>query len=152
MGVLYLVEFPFLLWYISTKVMAVDRRGLNRKQCILNMLKSVGCAGMVLFMQVASWYLVYFFICLSRISSACNYGTGCFPDLFHPPHCKHSTSSPSMSYTMQKVSTAKCSHCVTSPDSVHLYWIYIYSGICFGPKPINICHDINAVLIKCVTL
>ena len=64
MGVLYLVEFPFLLLYISTKVMAVNRRGLNRKQCILNMLKSVGCAGMVLFMQVASWYLVYFFIVL----------------------------------------------------------------------------------------
>ena len=62
MGVLYLVEFPFLLWYISTKVMAVDRRGLNRKQCILSMLKSVGCTGMVLFMQVASWYLVYAFI------------------------------------------------------------------------------------------
>ena len=62
MGVLYLVEFPFLLWYISTKVMGVDRRGLNRKQCMLNMMKSVGCAGMVLFMQVASWYLVYAFI------------------------------------------------------------------------------------------
>ena len=62
MGVLYLVEFPFLLWYISTKVMGVDRRDLNRKQCMLNMLKSVGCAGMVLFMQVASWYLVCFFI------------------------------------------------------------------------------------------
>ena len=31
---------------------------------MLNMLKSVGCAGMVLFMQVASWYLVYFFIVL----------------------------------------------------------------------------------------
>ena len=64
MGVLYLVEFPFLLWYISTKVMGVDRRDLNRKQCILNMLKSVGCTGMVLFMQVASWYLVYAFIIL----------------------------------------------------------------------------------------
>ena len=62
MGVLYLVEFPFLLWYISTKVMGVDRRGLNRKQCMLNMMKSVGCAGMVLFVQVASWYLVYAFI------------------------------------------------------------------------------------------
>jgi len=62
MGMLYLVEFPFLLWYISTKVMAVNRRGLNRKQCMLNMMKSVGCAGMVLFMQVASWYLVYAFI------------------------------------------------------------------------------------------
>ena len=62
MGVLYLVEFPFLLWHISTKVMGVDRRGLNRNQCMLNMMKSVGCAGMVLFMQVASWYLVYFFI------------------------------------------------------------------------------------------
>ena len=49
MGVFYLVEFPFLLWCISTKVMAMDRRGLNRRQC---MLKSVGCAGMVLFMQV----------------------------------------------------------------------------------------------------
>ena len=64
MGVLYLVEFPFLLWYICTKFMGVDRRGLNRKQCMLNMLKSVGCAGMVLFMQVASWYLVYAFIIL----------------------------------------------------------------------------------------
>ena len=63
MGVLYLVEFPFLLWYISTKFMGVDRRDLNRKQCMLNMLKSVGCAGMVLFIQVASWYLVYAFIC-----------------------------------------------------------------------------------------
>ena len=52
MGVFYLVEFPFLLWYISTKVMAMDRRGLNRRQCMLYMLKSVGCAGMVLFMQV----------------------------------------------------------------------------------------------------
>ena len=64
MGVLYLIEFPFLLWYICTKVMGVDRRGLNRKQCMLNMMKSVGCAGMVLFMQVASWYLVYAFIIL----------------------------------------------------------------------------------------
>ena len=62
MGVLYLVELPFLLWYISTKVMGVDRRGLDRKQRILNMMKSVGCAGVVLFMQVASWYLVYAFI------------------------------------------------------------------------------------------
>ena len=61
MGVLYLIEFPFLLWYISTKVMGVDRRGLNRKQCMLNMMKSVGCAGMVLFIQVVSWYLVYAF-------------------------------------------------------------------------------------------
>ena len=62
MGVFYLVEFPFLLWYISTKVMAMDRRGLNRRQCMLYMLKSVGCAGMVLFMQVASWYFTYFLI------------------------------------------------------------------------------------------
>ena len=54
MGVFYLVEFPFLLWYISTKVMAMDRQGLNRRQCMLYMLKSVGCAGMVLFMQVLS--------------------------------------------------------------------------------------------------
>ena len=29
---------------------------------MLNMLKSVGCVGIVLFMQVASWYFVYFFI------------------------------------------------------------------------------------------
>ena len=64
MGVLYVVEFPFLLWYISTKFMGVDRRDLNRKQCMLNMMKSVGCAGMVLFMQVASWYLVYAYIVL----------------------------------------------------------------------------------------
>ena len=41
----------------SFKVMAMDRRGLNRRQCMLTMLKSVGCAGIVLFMQVASWYL-----------------------------------------------------------------------------------------------
>ena len=59
MGVFYLVEFPFLLWYISTKVMAMDRRGLNRRQCMLYMLKSVGCAGMVLFMQVLSVYIVF---------------------------------------------------------------------------------------------
>ena len=59
MGVFYLVEFPFLLWYISTKVMAKDRRGLNRRQCMLYMLKSVGCAGMVLFMQVLSVYIVF---------------------------------------------------------------------------------------------
>ena len=62
MGVLYFVEFPFLLWYISTKVMAMDRRGPNRRQCMLYMLKSVGCAGMVLFMQVLSWYCTYFLI------------------------------------------------------------------------------------------
>ena len=55
----YLVEFPFLLWYISTKVMSMDRRGLNRRQCMLYMLKSVGCAGMVLFMQVLPVYLVF---------------------------------------------------------------------------------------------
>ena len=59
MGVFYLVEFPFLLWYISTKVMAMDRRGLNRRQCMLYMLKSVGCAGMVLFMQVLPVYIVF---------------------------------------------------------------------------------------------
>ena len=62
MGVFYLVEFPFLLWYISTKVMAMDRRGLNRRQCMLYMLTSVGCAGMVLFMQVVSCNLTYFLI------------------------------------------------------------------------------------------
>ena len=62
MGVFYLVEFPFLLWYISTKLMAMDRQGLNRRQWMLCMLKSVGYAGMVLFMQVASWYLVYILI------------------------------------------------------------------------------------------
>ena len=58
MGVFYLVELPFLLWYISTKVMAMDRQGLNRRQCMLYMLKSVGCAGMVLFMQVLPVYIV----------------------------------------------------------------------------------------------
>ena len=62
MGVLYLIEFPFLLWCINTKVMAVDRRGMQRRQCILNMPKSVGCAGMVLFLQVASWYSIYYLI------------------------------------------------------------------------------------------
>ena len=64
MGVFYLMEFPFLLWYISTKVMAMDRRGLNRRQCMLYMLKSVGCAGMVLFMQVLSVYIVFQMVCL----------------------------------------------------------------------------------------
>ena len=59
MGVFYFVEFPFLLWYISTKVMAMDRRGLNRRQCMLYMLKSVGCAGMVLFLQVLPVYIVF---------------------------------------------------------------------------------------------
>ena len=62
MGVFYLVDFPFLLWYFSTKVMTVDRQGLNRRQCMLNMLKSVGCAGMVLYVQVASWYFMYILI------------------------------------------------------------------------------------------
>ena len=62
MGVFYLVEFPFLLWYISTKVIAMDRRGLNRRQCMLYMLKSVGWTGVVLFMQVTSWYFTYFLI------------------------------------------------------------------------------------------
>ena len=33
----------------------------RRMQYMLNMMKSVGCAGMVLFVQVASWYLVYAF-------------------------------------------------------------------------------------------
>ena len=62
MGAFYLVEFPFLLWYISTKVMAMNRRGLNRRQCMLYMLKSVGCAGMVLFMQVLSVPFTVFLI------------------------------------------------------------------------------------------
>ena len=62
MGVFYLVEFPFLLWYISTKVMAMDRRGLNRRQCMLYMLKSAGCAGMVLFMQVLTVLFTDFLI------------------------------------------------------------------------------------------
>ena len=62
MGLFYLVEFPFLLWCINTKVVTLDRRGLNRRQCMLNMLKSVGCAGIVLFMQVASWYSIYYLV------------------------------------------------------------------------------------------
>ena len=62
MGLFYLVEFPFLLWYISTKMVAMDRRSLNRRQCMLYMLKSVGCAGMVLYMQVLSWYFTYLLI------------------------------------------------------------------------------------------
>ena len=49
-GEFYLIEFPVLLWYIRTKVMAMDRQGLNRRQCMLNMLKSTWYAGMVLFM------------------------------------------------------------------------------------------------------
>ena len=56
--------FPFLLWYISTKVMAMDRRGLNRRQCMLYILKSVGYAGTVLFMQVLSVYIVFQMVCL----------------------------------------------------------------------------------------
>ena len=33
-GVLYLVEFPFLLWYTCTKVMGVDRRCLNKTHAV----------------------------------------------------------------------------------------------------------------------
>ena len=78
MGVFYLVEFPFLLWYIRTKVMVMDRRSLNRRQCMLTMLKSVGCAGMVLFMQVLPVYLifhiVFFFISpLLVLQKSCTY-------------------------------------------------------------------------------
>ena len=101
MGVFYLVEFPFLLWYISTKVMAMDRRGLNRRQCMLYMLKSVGCAGIVLFMQVLPVYIVFHiaFIFISPLyilNQYCGYFlifsffTTCTALLFLPciTHCK----------------------------------------------------------------
>ena len=55
MGALFLVEFPFLCWYISAKVMLS-----NGGQCVPNTLKSIGCAGMVLFAQILSSYCVYY--------------------------------------------------------------------------------------------
>ena len=133
MGVLYLVEFPFLLWYISTKVMGVDRRGLNRKQCMLNMMKSVGCAGMVLFMQVVSWYLVYFFIGFLAYPLFVIVVLGGYLTLFI--FLTASTALlllPCFTPCNRCTSTTKCSHCVPGPDNVHLWWIYISSGICFG--------------------
>ena len=82
MGVFYLVEFPFLLWYINTKIMAVDSRGMNRRRCMQNMLKSVGCAGIVLFMQVASWYSVYFFIGILAYPLLAIVALGLYPVIF----------------------------------------------------------------------
>ena len=58
MGVLNLVAFTYLLWCINKRI----RQGLNRRKCTLNMLKSVGCAGIVLFIQVASGYSMYYLI------------------------------------------------------------------------------------------
>ena len=55
MGALFLVEFPFLCWYISAKVLLP-----NGGQCVPNTLKSIGCAGMVLFAQILSSYCVYY--------------------------------------------------------------------------------------------
>ena len=102
MGVFYLVEFPFLLWYISTKVMGMDRQALNRRQCMLYMLKSVGCIGMVLFMQVLSVYIVFQMVfimifplfVLYRICSMLvvfSFSTTCTALLFLPciTRCKH---------------------------------------------------------------
>ena len=102
MGVFYLVEFPFLLWYISTQVMAMDRRALNRRQCMLYMLKSVGCAGMVLFIQVLSVYIVFQMVFLMIfplfvLHSIClilvifSFFTTCTALLFLPciTRCKH---------------------------------------------------------------
>ena len=96
MGVFYLVEFPFLLWYISTKVMA-----MNRRQCMLYMLKSVGCAGMVLFMQVLSVYFVFQMVfimifpllvlhCICTMLVVFSFFTTCTALLFLPciTHCK----------------------------------------------------------------
>ena len=54
MGSLFLVEFPFLLWYFNVKILFPN----GSSQCCLSILKSVGCAGMVLLVQVLPSYLV----------------------------------------------------------------------------------------------
>ena len=59
MGSLFLVEFPFLLWYFNVKILFPN----GSSQCCL-ILKSVGCAGMVLLGQVLPSYLVCHFIVL----------------------------------------------------------------------------------------
>ena len=133
MGVFYLVEFPFLLWYISTKVMAMDRRGLNRRQCMLYMLKSVVCAGMVLFMQVASWYFTYFLIGLLAYPLIIIALLGACLAMFI-----FLTASTALlllpCLTVQKVPTAKWSHSVPYPDCFSLWWINISSRPCFGSQ------------------
>ena len=64
--------------------------------------------------------------CLSCLPLAYIVGTGCLHNNIHFPYSKHSTPSPSMYHTMQKVPTAKWSHCVPclcnfncSSDCVH---------------------------------
>ena len=57
MGSLFLVEFPFLLWYFNVKILFPN----GSSQCCV-ILKSVGCAGMVLLVQVLPSYLVCHFI------------------------------------------------------------------------------------------
>ena len=106
MGVFYFVEFPFLLWYISTKVMAMDRLGLNRRQCMLYMLKSVGYAGMVLFMQVLPVYIVFqivflIIIPLFVLHQICLIYTCIFLLLYH----MHSPSLSSLHHTLQTLLT-----------------------------------------------
>lgn len=59
MGSLFLVEFPFLLWYFSAKILFPNG---SSQCCCLSILKSVGCAGMVLLVQVSPSYLVCLFI------------------------------------------------------------------------------------------
>ena len=102
---------------------------------MLNMMKSVGCAGLVLFKQVLSWYLVYAFIILLTYPLLVIVVLGAYLTSFILlTACKHSTPSPPMSYSMQKVSTAKCSHHFPDRDSINLQWSYISSGVCCGRK------------------
>ena len=122
MGVFYLVEFPFLLWYISTKVMAMDRQGLNRRQCMLYMLKSVGCAGMVLFMQVLSVYIVFQMVCL----------------LIFPLFVLHHICSMLVYYSFFTTCTAllflpcitRCKHCL--PHCCSIIFFILGTFVCFA--------------------
>ena len=93
MGVFYLVEFPFLLWYISTKVTF---------HCFPDYLPCISLG-----------YIV---------------GTGRVHNHIHLLYSKHSTPSPSMYHTMQKVPTAKWSHCVPCPLNFNMWWILHVSG------------------------
>ena len=72
---------------------------------MLYMLKSVGCAGMVLFMQELSVYFHCFLIVHNHV---------------HFPYSKHSTPSSSMYHMMQMVPTAKWSYCVLCPLNFNL--------------------------------
>ena len=64
MGALFLVEFPFLLWYINAKVLLPDgsQRPLSSVQFISSIFKSIGCAGIVLLGQVLPTYSLCFFV------------------------------------------------------------------------------------------